>query len=56
MHAWFGGLWCHVEPDTSCHGQEAIRSEQLGVFEQVVLAVVRARGENVRERSVVVIP
>lgn len=56
VHAWLGVLRGHVEPDTSCHGQEAISVHQVGVLKQVVLAVVRAGGKDVGKHTVVVVP
>lgn len=32
VHAWLGVLWAHVEPDSRCHGEEAVLVDQVWVL------------------------
>ena len=56
VHAGLGVLRRHVEPNTSCHRQISVLVHQLRLIEQVQLAVVGARSEDVGELAVVVVP
>ena len=56
VHGGLGVLRCHVEPNASRHRQSSVLVDELRVFQQVKLAVVGARGDDVGELAVVVAP
>ena len=56
VHAGFGVLRRHVEPNSGRHCQISVLVHKLRLIEQVQLAVVGARSENVGKLAVVVVP
>jgi len=56
VHARFRILRIHVEPDASSHGKETVLVDQVWILKKVKFTVVLAGSEDIRERSIVVIP